>query len=254
MKQIGIALSGGGARGAAHLGVLKALDELDIKISAISGVSAGALIGALYAKGISPDDILKELKQLSYFGFKDLLWMKSGLFTMAGLRNKLHELIGSDDFAALKIPLFINATDILTGNGVVFSEGPLYDAVLGSAAVPVVFEPVEYKGYRLLDGGILNNLPVEPLLGRCNFIIGSHVNKLHDGAISTKLDKAALIDQCFHLVIANSVKERAMACHVFIEPLLAGFGIFDMKNADKIFEIGYKAAMEQKEKLIGLIS
>ncbi len=252
MHKIGIVLSGGGARGAAHLGVLKALDEVGVKVSAISGVSAGAVIGALYAAGISPEKILEELKEQSYFGIKDLLWMKNGLFTMASLRKRLAELIGNDDFGHLKIPLFINATDILTGTGVTFSEGPLFDAVLGSASVPVVFEPVVYKDYRLLDGGILNNLPIEPLLEHCNIIIGSHVNKLSDGTSPIKLDKAALIDQCFHLVIANSVRERAMACHIFIEPLLSGFGIFEMKNADKIFEIGYNAAMEQKDKLIGL--
>ena len=117
----------------------------------------------------------------------------------------------------------------------------------------MVFEPIPYGNYQLLDGGILNNLPIEPLLENCNIIIGSHVNKLHDGTIPIKIDRVALIDQCFHLVIANSVRQRATACHVYIEPLLSGFGIFDMKDADKIFEIGYNAAMEQKDKLMGLV-
>ncbi len=252
MKTTGIVLSGGGARGAAHLGVLKAIDELGIKISAISGVSAGAVIGALYAAGVPPETILEELKEQSYFGIKELVWMKTGLFKMASLRAKLEELIGKDDFDCLKIPLFINATDILTGTMVTFSKGPLYDAILGSASVPVVFEPTPYNNYQLLDGGILNNLPVEPLIGLCDVVIGSHVNKLHDGKIPIKIDRMTLIDQCFHLVIANSVRQRSTACHIFIEPLLGGFSIFEMKNADKIFELGYVAAMEQRDKLIEL--
>ena len=89
MKSIGIVLSGGGARGAAHIGVLKALDEIGVNISAISGVSAGAVIGALYAAGIAPEKILEELKEQSFFGIKDIVWMKSGLFTMDNLRKKL---------------------------------------------------------------------------------------------------------------------------------------------------------------------
>ena len=249
MRSIGIVLSGGGARGAAHLGVLNALDELGINVSTISGVSAGAVIGALYAAGIAPEKILEELKAQSYFGIKEIVWTKSGLFTMDNLRKKLAELIGSDDFGYLKKQLFINATDILTGTSVTFSEGPLYDAILGSASVPVIFEPIPYGNYQLLDGGILNNLPIEPLLENCNIVIGSHVNKLQ-GNNPVKMDRIALIDQCFHLVIANSVRQRATACHVYIEPLLTGFGIFDIKDADKIFEIGYNAAMEQKEQLM----
>ena len=252
MTKIGIVLSGGGARGAAHLGVLKALDDLEITLSAISGVSAGAVIGAMYAAGVSPEKILETLKAQSYFGIKDFLWMKNGLFNLDGLRKKLSELIPQDDFSHLKIPLFIVATDILTGTSVTLSDGPLYDAILGSASVPVVFAPRPYKDYLLLDGGILNNLPIEPLLGRCNILIGSHVNKLHDANTPISLDKTALMDQCFHLVIANSVKERAKACHVYIEPLLAGFGIFEMKHADMIFEIGYNAAMDQREQLLAI--
>lgn len=245
-------MSGGGARGAAHLGVLQALDELGIKVAAISGVSAGAVIGALYAAGIAPLTILEELKQLSYFRVTEFAWLKNGLFTMAGLRKALATLIGHDSYELLNIPLFVTATDISKGCSVTFSKGPLQDTIIGSSAVPVVFEPVPCQGYLLLDGGILNNLPVEPICETCDFVIGSHVNKLYDGVTPVKLNTASLIDQCFHLVIANSVRARALQCDIFIEPLLSGFGIFEMKNAGRIFELGYQAAMEQKEKLLAI--
>ena len=128
MRSVGLALSGGGARGAAHLGLLKALDELNVKVSAISGVSAGAVIGALYAAGNAPEYILQELKQQSYFGITDVAWLRNGLFTMASLRKKLKEMIPQDDFEQLHIPLYVLATDISMGTSVTFSQGPLLEA------------------------------------------------------------------------------------------------------------------------------
>lgn len=235
----------------AHLGVLTALDDLGVKVSAISGVSAGAVIGAMYAAGHAPSEILGILKKQSYFSIADFSLMKNGLFTMAGLRKTIMECIVIDDFGCLQVPLFITATDITCGSSVTFSQGELYDVIIASASVPVVFEPVSYQKYQLVDGGILNNLPVEPLLGRCDVIIGSHVNRMYDGSSPIKFSKASLVDQCFHLAIADSVHQRASKCDVFIEPLLTGYGMFEMKYADEIVSRGYRAAMEQKEKLQG---
>jgi len=252
MASAAVVLSGGGARGAAHLGVLAALEELKIKISAISGVSAGAIAGALYAAGLSPLAILNVLKSQSYFGISNIAWLKDGIFSMEKLKKTLAELIKTDDFGNLKIRLFINATDISTGLPVSFSEGILYDIIIASASVPIIFEPVIYGNYQLLDGGILDNLPVDPLVGKYDLIIGSHVNKLWDNSSSSKLNKISLLDRCFHIAINGHVKNQSQKCQVFIEPMLEGFGMFDMKNADKLFEIGYKATMEQKEKILGL--
>lgn len=253
MKKIGLVLSGGGTRGGAHLGVLKAIDELGIKISAISGVSAGAIIGSLYAAGFNADSIFEEFKDQSYFGVSNIAWQKSGLFTMGGLRKSLQSLIKKDDFDALKIPMFINATDIITGTEVVFSKGPLFEAIIASASVPVIFQPIYIGKYQLQDGGILNNLPVESLSGRCNYIIGSHVNKLCDETTPVKFTSVTLMDRCFHLAIAEQVKQQSKKCDVFIEPLMAGFGMFDQKNADKLFETGYKETMKHKDKLLKML-
>ena len=253
MNAVGLVLSGGGARGAAHLGVLKALEELGVNISAISGVSAGALIGALYAAGQSPEKILNELKQQSYFSITDVAWLGKGLFSMNGLRKVLTGFIKTDSFECLEIPLFVTATDITTGQPVTFGRGNLFNAILGSCSVPVIFEPVVYDGHFLLDGGIVNNFPVEPLLSNCDTIIGSHVNKLYDGVIPVKLTRSALVEKCFHLAIAGSVYTRAAHCKVFIEPLLSGYSMFDISQADKIFESGYEATMKQKENIYAAI-
>ena len=253
-KSVGLVLSGGGARGAAHIGVLQALNELKIPVAAISGVSAGSVIGALYAAGLTPQKILTELKDLSYFSVSDFTWKSSGLFSMSGLRDKLEELIGNDSFEKLQIPLYIATTDITRGKAITFSSGSLFDIIIASSAVPLVFEHVDYQGYQLMDGGIINNFPVEPLVGKYDLIFGSYVNKLFDGITPIKNDKLSLVDYCFHLGIYEGIQQRSKLCDAYFEPFLAGFGLFEMKRADEIFEKGYKSVMDQKEQLLSLMN
>src|SRR5688572_17324039 len=112
MKVIGYVLSGGGARGFAHLGVIKALEELGIKPDIISGVSAGAIAGALYAAGKKPDEILELLKKNNFFGWSTLLLRKNGFFSMNLLKSLLNEVLGKNDFEVLKTKLFVTATDV----------------------------------------------------------------------------------------------------------------------------------------------
>lgn len=253
MIKVGYALSGGGARGFAHLGVIKYLEELGIQPHAISGTSAGAIAGALYAAGKSPDEIVDLLKKNNYFGWSSLLWRKNGFFSMNTLRQLLKDTITVNDFEAVKIKLFIAATDLVKGEQVILSEGKLFEAVIASASIPVVFEPVIMGDRMLVDGGILNNFPVAPLEKICNVIIGSSVNNL-TGAINTKsvLNSKTMIDHCFHLAIAEQVHTSSTACTVLIEPPLHDFDMYNVKQADKIVEIGYNTAVKQKEKLVAL--
>jgi NTE family protein len=185
MNKIGYVLSGGGARGFAHLGVIKYLEEMGIKPYAISGTSAGAIAGTLYAAGKSPDEILQLLKENDFFGWSNLLWRKNGFFSMHVLHQLLKDAIIENDFNAVKIKLFIAATDLVKGEEVILSKGKLFEAVIASASIPVVFEPVVMADKLLVDGGVLNNFPIEPLEKMCNIIIGSSVNKIAE-TISTK--------------------------------------------------------------------
>lgn len=253
MKKIGVVLSGGGVRGFAHLGVLKVLDELQIKPCAISGVSAGAIFGALYASGKSPDEILAFAKNNSYLRFSNFLWRKEGLFSMETMRKILNENLPVDSFESLKIPLFVNATDFLHNKTIFFSSGELIKPLIASASFPVLFEPVSGENTRLVDGGLLDNFPVAPLLNLSDKILGSHVNKLANiSNTNIKFSKAALIERCFHLAIANSVYSKVHLCDIFIEPLLDSFGLLRMKNLDQIFEIGYQAALKEKDNILRL--
>jgi NTE family protein len=250
MSKIGYVLSGGGARGFAHLGVLKLLEEIKIKPYAISGTSIGAIIGALYADGKNPEQIMHLLKRNDFLSWTNFSWRKDSLFAMDALRKLLQQSILHDDFESLKIKLFINATDLKQGESVVFSTGKLIEPIIASASIPMLFKPVEINNRLLSDGGIMNNFPIEPLLDTCDMVIGSYVNRMHcTSGIGTNHESVNIIDKCFHLAISNSVYSKATSCNTFIESPLYNYSMTDTKHADEIFEIGYNAALEHKTEL-----
>lgn len=253
-KKIGYVLSGGGARGFAHLGILKFLEELGIKPYAIAGTSAGAIAGTLYAAGKTPEEILNLVKSRNLFSPSSLLWRKSGFFSMEILESILKETIETDDFNALNIKMFITASDLNKGQAVIFSEGELFRPVIASASIPVIFEPVIMNDKVLIDGGLLNDLPIEPLQGICDIIIGSFVNKIEDGiGKSSRLQTFNILERCFHLAISKAVYDKAHLCDLFIETPLHAYGMYDVKKADLIFEAGYNEAVQNKSTILKLI-
>jgi len=256
MKKFGYVLSGGGARGFAHLGLLKLLEELGIKPFAIAGASVGAVIGALYAAGKTSQEILQLMKDKNdFFGWNNILWNKSGFFSMDSLEKLLHKSIENDNFDALQYKLFVSATDLNRGQNIIFSEGKLFEPLIASASLPIIFKPVIIGDKFLVDGGIMNNFPIEPLENICDIIIGSHVNKVEERISKTSLFHSFnILERCFHLAIANSVYSKIDKCDLFVEPLLYSFAMHDIKKADEIFEKGYINALQHKEKLLLLIN
>jgi NTE family protein len=249
----GLVLSGGGARGIAHLGVLAALDELGIHITALSGTSAGAVVATLYAGGIAPARIREIVKESSYFGFFHLLLGKPGLFTMEALRRILIENLPGSCFEDLPVQVFVTATNLSACRPEIFSSGNLIEPVLASACLPVVYEPVRIGDSQYVDGGVLDNFPVEPLLPLCDRIIGSHVNRIATWTADTPFDKAAILDRCFHLAVAGTVYEKARCCHVFLDPPeLEAFGLLDTRDADTLFDIGYRHCLTFRDRLLAI--
>ncbi|CAN5356604.1 patatin-like phospholipase family protein [soil metagenome] len=247
--KIGIVLSGGGARGIAHLGVLQGLTELGIQPSIISGVSSGALVGALFAAGHSPKEILAIVKKNASPGLARMIIFSGGLFSAGGIKQIAKVTMPGDDFSKLHIPLYVTATDINSGTSATFSQGPLYDVLIGSSSIPPLFAPLKNRRQHLLDGGILNNLPVECISGKCDRIIGSHVNKLYPEKAG-KLTRLQILDRSFHLAIADKVAINAALCDLFIEPPLRAYSMFDVKHADQIFKTGYQTIMKEKQLLL----
>jgi NTE family protein len=162
---IGLALGGGGARGLAHVGVLKVLQREQIPVDVVTGTSMGGIVGAMHAVGMSPEQMEAEATKRGEIGqiFRliDLRLVGSGLLGGKRIKKMLVDMLGAETtFADLRLPLAVVATDYNSGREVVLKEGIVADAVRATMSVPGVFEPVELGGYKLLDGGVLNNVPV----------------------------------------------------------------------------------------------
>jgi NTE family protein len=162
-KKVGLALGGGYARGLAHIGVIELLEKEGIPIDIIAGTSIGAVVGALYASKLDIYEIKKLAKQLDFVGVTslvDLTVPKSGILGGKRITNLLHRLLGDIQFTETKIPLGCVATDITTGDEVILSEGSVLEAVRASISIPVIFSVVKKQNRYLVDGGLVNPVPV----------------------------------------------------------------------------------------------
>lgn len=243
MKTIGLVLSGGGARGVAHIGVLQALEEFGVRFDRVAGTSAGSIVGSLYAHGYSPREIYSIIQQVSIFKSVRPAWTWSGLLRMDGLQELLKKYLPENDFAALKLPLTVAATEIRKGQIEYFTSGELIPAVMASCSIPAVFNPLPFNGSLYVDGGLMDNMPVRPIRGQCDFIIGSHCNAVspvYDAAnLKTVIERSLLI-----AVGANTLVSKQL-CDLVVEPPgLDKYSSFDIGKVQEIYDIGYKFTKE----------
>ncbi len=244
----GLVLSGGGGRGIAHLGAIKALLELGIKPDMIAGASAGAIAGAFYAAGFSVEKMLDIVLEQKIFHFPGFSWHKDGLLNTRAVVNTCRMYLDDISFEKLNLPFYAAATNLNTAETEYFSTGDVATAIAASSAVPGIFEPVELNGNLYADGGILNNFPIEPLIGKCDILIGIHVNPL--GTMKKDLDVPAILDRSFHMAIRSRALEKSAQCNLFIEPPgLANYGLFEFKQAQEIFDIAYQHTMGMADKI-----
>ncbi|MBK9257082.1 MAG: patatin-like phospholipase family protein [Saprospiraceae bacterium] len=247
----GLVLSGGGFRGAAHIGVIKALSEAGIKPDIISGVSAGSLVGACLASGISEEQMLQLFKTPNLFSLRNYSYRKAGLLDTDKFLKILSEFLPIDNFNDLKLPLYIVATNMLTGKLTTFSTGNLLPTVLASCALPFVFSPVEINGGLYNDGGIINNFPVEPLIGKCKKIIGVYVNPVNEILPEDLNTSLKVLDRAFRISTGAVPYLKFKHCDLMIEPKALGkYNIFDRKHIDKMYSIGYEEGKRQIEFLL----
>ena len=248
-KTVGIVLSGGGARGIGHLGTLKVLEECGIKPSIISGTSAGAIVGAFYGAGYSAEEIIYIIKHHSFFNVSNVLFRKQGVFAMRAFEHLFQKYLPNNSFEELNIPLYVAATDILKGETVYFSSGNLSKSIMASSCIPILYQPMSFENSLYVDGGVLNNFPIEPLIGKCDIIFGSHVNSIKKETQSVNMKD--VIDRSFHLSMSNSVRSKIDKCSMFIEPPhMSQFSIFDMKKSQEIYDYCYKYTSCLKEKIM----
>lgn len=246
--KIGLALSGGGARGIAHLGVIKALEEIGLRFSAISGTSAGAVAGAFYCAGYKPDEILQIITSMGFLNSVRPAWSWTGLLSMEGFKEVMHKHIPHNSFEKLNPALTVTATEIRLGKVVYFTEGELIPAVIASSSIPAIFSPATLDGHVYVDGGLMDNLPARPLVGKCDFIIGSHCNPV-DQRFDIKNVKE-VTERSLLIAINVSTAHSKIHCNfVFESSELGKFSTFDLAKGKEIFQIGYRNAKSRLQEL-----
>jgi len=241
LYQTGLVLSGGSVRGFAHLGVLQAMEEAGISPDVISGASAGAIVGAFYADGYPPAEILEMFIEKRLFHLVHLKMNRRGFLRPSGVDSLLRKYLRARTFEHLRLPLFIAASDMNRGIPVYFKEGSLTDRIMASAAIPVLFQPVVIDGTTYVDGGLLDNLPVFPVRKDSRIIIGVSVNPNYEENDLGSFLK--LTERTIYLNLVSRIHEHSRKCDVFIEPLeLRDYGLFEISKAREVYDIGYREA------------
>ncbi|HKY60683.1 MAG TPA: patatin-like phospholipase family protein [Gemmatimonadota bacterium] len=274
--RVGVALSGGGARGIAHVGVLRALEDLHVPVDVIGGTSMGAIVAGLYASGLGPDEIEAVLAEVDWeriLSDKPLpgalefrrrednrryVWEmemgvdSDGLQVPGGLiaGQELGELLRRHTFAAaaidsfdhLPVPFVAIATDVRSGLAVVLRRGDLPAALRASMAIPTVFTPVEIDGRLLVDGGLTDNLPVDEVRG-----LGADVVVAVDVSLPIDPDDEFrspfdVLERSAAIVSRTRVAEQLARADVVITPDLEGYGLFDFEDGGRLVELGVAAA------------
>lgn len=258
---VGLALSGGGARGLAHIGVLRALLENDIVPDRIVGVSAGAIVGMLYAAGLSPDEMMDAVYETNPLRIIRAGLPITGLTTLDYLEEKVKKYVPENDFSALKYKLYIGITNINSGIQELRSTGELAQVVAASCSLPLMFKPVVIGGDHYVDGGVINNMPVGPLLHETDFIIGSNLmpyEALPPADTGTVIN---IVWRCFDLAVMSNSQSGASLCDIVLETsILNSYTIFSVNKLREMHDVGYNdtikrmpeilRAMQQKRELM----
>ena len=254
--RIGLALSGGAARGIAHVGVLRALEQNNIRIDAIAGASAGALIGGSYASGLSIDELAKMARAFRWRHTARLSFSRLGLQTNARMEKFLRAHLPVTRFEDLKIRFAALAMDLHKGTAVVFrDEGDLPFAIRASTCIPAVYTPVrDSQGRWLVDGGLVASLPISYTrdLG-VDLVIASDVN--FDGARFFEDPKTAMGVMAHTFVAVERIvanQDRADA-DLLITPKVGHIRWDQTRRADELLQAGYEAAMASMERIKSLV-
>lgn len=254
--KLGLVLGGGGTRGIGHIGVLKAFEELGVKFDYVAGTSAGSMVGALYCKGLSSDEMKKIIISTKR---KEVL---GGLipFIKPAKTELLEKFINNSLgdvtlFSELKTPLTVVCTDLKTGKEIDFSYGNVAKVVSASCAVPGIFNPVSYEDMNLVDGGLRNNVPADVVkkMG-ANVVIAVDVNHLR-GSGTSSVSTVSVLSSTIGIMMQAKVDQTLGLADLIIEPALENFSPLKLDGAEEMVKIGYETVMANRskiEKLLGL--
>lgn len=250
--KVGLALSGGGTKGLADIGVFKAFEEQHIKFDCVAGTSAGSIFGSLYAAGVSWQDMYEAARKVRS---RDVL---NSLFVLGSdslnIGRIVGNVIGDKDIEDLPVPFAAVAVDIVNGIEVVLDSGSVATAVSASSTVPAIFKPVKYGDYTLVDGGLLNNMPADVCrqMG-AEVVVGVDLNhERGKGSESTKL--LATLQSTWNIITVGTMFKGYHNSDVVIKPELGAYKNTDLSRIDEMVAEGYEATMrampEIKETLL----
>ncbi len=240
-KKRGLALGGGAVLGAAHVGVLKAIDEYRIRITRITGTSIGAFVGAFVAFGKGWKEIEAIAKELNWLDVSGISLSRFALLSNEKLGELIIKHIGDKDIEDADIPLAMVAVDITTGEKIVLNTGSVAKAAMASTCIPGIFEPVEMDGRLLVDGGVVESVPVITLkeMG-ARKMIAVDLNAKHEyGEPENIID---IILNSYHYGMMASAKLQKAEADLLIEPDLSAFNRSNMKQVSDLMEKGYEEA------------
>lgn len=259
-RTLGLALGAGGARGIAHIGFLKALQEEGIRPDFISGSSMGSIVGACYAKGMTPDDMKEYVQNISPRDIVDLGILtpsRLGLMRWTKVRKMMAELIGHCSFSDLQIPFSCVSVDIKKGKLIHFTEGDVTDAILASSSIPSVFRPVEKDGMILVDGGVFCRVPAAQVkqLGADVVVAVDVLGKLrHPEKIGNVI---SLVTRIYDLVEDKNAKSCRRSLRrvtdLWLEPDMGDISQYQMKYHPAVYDAGYKLGKENAAKIRQLL-
>jgi NTE family protein len=249
---VGVALGGGAVWGIAHIGVLKAFERHHIPVHCISGTSIGALVGGLYAAGVSVEQLIELTSQTHWKDLSRLSFPLGGLLSNEPMEKFIYNIIGDTEFSHLNMPFAAVTTDLISGKEIVIDSGKLSTAIRASTAIPGIFHPVEFNGRTLVDGGVVNNVPVT-LLKEMGARIRIAVNLSPDFNNWIPKNSLEIILKSF-LIMQNIValSETAQA-DIIININMKDFNPIDFKQAKALLNKGYTAGLSAVDDIQALL-
>ena len=245
MHDIGITLSGGGTRGVVHVGALKALEENGIFPTIISGTSAGSIVGAMYAHGYNPAEILSIASERSLIWMFSLRFPTKGFIRHTFLRKMLKRYITEENFEDLKKPLYIAVTNLNTGKPETIHSGPLHEVIVASCSIPVLYEPIRIGACWYADGGLVMNLPASCIRPNAKFVIAVNLIPRKELTNEEVYSLSGIASRSLNLAAFNTIQPQLQHCDVIIEPeSIYHYSRFNFSHIKEMHEIGYEETMK----------
>lgn len=238
-KRLGVALSGGGARGFAHAGALMAIEEAGLKPDVIAGVSAGAIIAVLYAAGRTPLEMATIFARAGFRDFTEINFGTSGFMRIDKFKHFIYQAIApAICFEDLAIPTYVGVTDLDRGKPAYFCSGVIGPRLMASCSIPIVFTPIKIDGTRYVDGGVLRNLPAWIIRDKCDLLIGVNVSPV-DAEVHTE-NIMAVAMRTFDLMSRANQEQDMELCDISVStPDISQYAVFDLRKIKSIFMSGY---------------